>query len=79
MKVKICKSCGTNDIQDNKCPVCIGLNKDSGQIIEVEVNENELVCYMCGKSWELFEKTYKEPPFLSINKKTFYCGCEGFE
>ena len=79
MRVQICKGCGTNDIQDNKCPICIGLNKDSGEIIEVEINENELVCCYCGKPWKKFKNQYKEPPFMDINKKTFYCGCMGWE
>ena len=51
---KYCKGCGTELTATNgkgelACPICFGMNKDSGVVVEKPDNEKGYVCLYCKK------------------------------
>jgi protein-disulfide isomerase len=71
------------------CPICIGLHKDSGVPVEVDI-PNKAHCSYCKveavydektKLWTIGKstETYKELPFYNSKTNTFYCGCRGWD
>lgn len=79
MKVIVCKGCGAR-IQGVKsdgslaCPICIGIEPESGIPVEVEMPD-EVECIYCRHK----RKTSQELPFLDAKTKTYYCGCRGWD
>jgi hypothetical protein len=79
MKIKVCKGCGEVQISPNGCPICYGINKDSGIMIEVEIDETKLQCPYCKKYYNPKTSSYKEPPFANYKTMSYYCGCRGWD
>lgn len=77
---QVCKQCH-NDINavssDGKriCPVCCSKEFES-----VEIDLRELKCTECSKpAYPGFYQTWTNIPFVNIQRKTFYCGCRGWD
>ena len=63
------------------CPICLGINPDSGIPEEIEDSPVGAKCTDCGF---IATKKYLEgwkdgiPPFYNPISKHFYCGCRGW-
>lgn len=80
MKVTVCKGCKTriegSDTKTGKpaCPICGGLNPDSGVPEEVEIADT-VKCVYCKTE----VPTSQDLPFLDAKHGTYYCGCRGWD
>ena len=81
----VCKGCGTRMMAKDEngnasCAICIGINKDSGIAIEVNLPA-QLRCIDCKRVSETVNllKRWKSIPFVNPSEGTYYCGCRGWE
>ena len=77
--MKVCKGCGTKlmgiDEKGNPaCPICIGINKDSGKIKNIKTPKYAYCIYCKAK-----QKNNGGLAFYNANTNTFYCGCFGWD
>ena len=84
MKITVCKGCGQKMQaidQDGKpaCTTCIGLHKDSGIPIEIEVDIENAKCCYCKKIATKSSFDLDNLPFYDSTTNTYYCGCRGWE
>jgi hypothetical protein len=89
MKIIVCKGClskmeAVDERGDLACSICIGIDKNSGVPIEVEVDMSNVRCGYCGTNLKDSEWAgNSEPPFFQYDPKTksgsFYCGCRGWD
>jgi len=82
---KVCKGCGSQiQATDGKgnpaCPICIGINKDSGIVVEIN-HPDVYMCEICKKERKTKEllKCWKNIPFANPSRGTYYCGCRGWD
>jgi hypothetical protein len=85
MKVKVCQGCGhTFFAVDGKgkpsCPICFGIDKNSGVPIEVELPKT-FTCSSCKKEAKTEDilKQYVSIPFANPTEGIYYCGCRGWD
>ena len=79
MIVTVCKGCGTKMMATDSegkpaCPICIGLNPESGIPLEVDMPDT-VKCSYCKKEIP----TKPSLPFLDSKRGTYYCGCRGWD
>jgi len=53
---------------------------DSGEEIEIEMDESTAKCYLCFTTGDKVKHLWKEGqlPFYQSRTHTFYCGCRGW-
>lgn len=79
--VQVCAGCSLQQMardsttHEPACPIC-----GSKEFISSTLPE-ELKCDDCDKvtKTEKILKMWKEPPFYNSKRKTYYCGCRGFD
>lgn len=71
LKIVICKKCQKPIEEGNECSASCG---GKGKVVKIK--EKDLHCYSCKKAFK--KGLFTSPPFLNLEKKTFYCGCKGW-
>jgi DNA-directed RNA polymerase subunit RPC12/RpoP len=80
-KIEYCKQCKNDinaiDMKTNEriCPIC-----SSKEFETIEIDTREFKCTYCGKpAYPGYYKTWTKLPFVNIQRKSFYCGCGGWD
>lgn len=84
-KALVCKGCGNQlqatDPEGNPaCPICSGLDPDSGVPVEVQLPD-EFRCVACGQVRKTADILifWTATPFANPAEGTYYCGCRGWD
>lgn len=84
MEIYVCKDCGAVVPEGQKnqdgirtCIMCVGIKGDGKNVIKLNAKFNEDLTIKCVDCKREKKMTGKEP-FLNIEKRTYYCGCRGW-